>query len=176
MELAALGFSGVVTQLNIPYVRGSVAEALGGGGENNVLGRSRRKAVSAMQEGLDKFESTDDTVAEILGALMELAMNKIGILQTDENDDLLSVTTQCLYFDNTTNVPVGCTSEDPKPTSVMWSLPFGQKFIIEIPMDFDIAPNGFPMEISFDGDANDIPTLEIGWAFDLAFGFDEEDG
>lgn len=116
-------------------------------------------------------------MADVLALIMEMAMDRLFILQKHKH-----VTTQCYYFDSdplksdTEQEVVDCIADDPKPTSLMWSLPFGMTFVIEIPMDFDLDAGSFPLEIEFDGDKNEAPALTIGWSFDLGFGFDEVDG
>jgi hypothetical protein len=62
------------------------------------------------------------------GRLMETAIDRIGILQEYE-----TVTVTCFYCNvNATQREVieNSHSEDPKPTSLMWTLPFGQLFDI----------------------------------------------
>ena len=52
---------------------------------------------------------------------------------------------------------------------------FGQNFKIKLPLDFNLDPRDFPVEISLDSGDN-VPELSIGWRFNLAFGYDETEG
>jgi hypothetical protein len=55
-EDAALGEDGAVTKLEVPFASNSVGQSLGGGSDNNVLGKGRRTIVSNMQGELADFE------------------------------------------------------------------------------------------------------------------------
>jgi hypothetical protein len=173
LEGATLGPSGIVTTFPIPFIRNSLGRSLGAGTDQNLIARGRRKVIPSLQAGLDSFEGEATTVAKLLGLLIELALDKIGILQPGER-----VAVDCFYYNNDTNArtTVECVSENPKPSSVMWAIPFGQRFVIEMALDFDLDTGDFPLEIEFDGDANSVPTLTIGWSLSLAFGFDESAG
>ena len=93
-----------------------------------------------------------DTVAEVLARLMELGMDKLTIRQEGEIVDVI-----CYVYNFTgseTQESVSCTDDDIDVTSIMWDLPFGQSFSIEIGLDFDLDSGGFPLEISFGGDVS----------------------
>jgi hypothetical protein len=176
IEDASLGPHGIVTNLPIPFIRNGLGSALGAGTDDNVIGRGRRKIVPLLQSGLNSFEGDKDTVADVIARLMETAIDRIGILQENE-----TVTVTCFYYNDDPNVTQrevidDCLSDYPVSASLMWTLPFGQSFAIELPLDFDLDAGSFPLEIEFDGIDSNVPTLAIGWSFNLAFGFDEVEG
>jgi hypothetical protein len=105
---------------------------------------------------------------------MERAMDLIGIRQAGVDVDV-----PCYEYNRSgilANTKVGCTDDGAEPTSIMWSLPFGQSFNISVPLDFDLDAGSFPLEISFSGADGSVPLLRVGWCFNLAFGFDEVSG
>jgi len=180
VEEASLGRNGIITNNPIPYIRNSLAKSLGAGTDQNILARGRRKVIPALQAGLDSL-GKPDSVAESLAVLLGKAVRSIGILRPGE-----TVVVSCYFYDvkkakNVTQSAQQITSckpdATPRPTSIMWSIPFGQTFDVEVPLDFDLDVKKFPLEIEFSGNGNtSAPTLTIGWAFDLAFGFDEMNG
>jgi len=171
VEDASLGPKGIVTTFNFPFIRKSLAQALGAGTPDNIFGRGRRYIIPTLQAGLDSFEGNTDTVADVLARLMEMAIDEIGILNPGKK-----VTTTCYHFDKTTKTQVphsSCIVKEPEIQSLMWTIPFGQKFTVKVPLDFDLDAGSFPLEMEFTGNGNAVPQLEIGWYFNLAFGFDE---
>jgi hypothetical protein len=107
---------------------------------------------------------------------MENAIDRIGLLRDNEE-----ITVSCFYYDSSNASSVReeveiCTSDDPSPTSVMWTIPFGQSLEISIPLDFALDAGSFPLEIELSGDENDVPTLYLGWQFSLGFGYDANAG
>lgn len=174
LEDATLGPSGIVSNFPVPFLRKGLGRTLGAGSDRNILAQGRRRIVPGLQEGLASFEGEPSTAAELLGDLLEIAVGSVGLLQRDRN-----VVVDCFFFDAdaTATTTVECTSENPKPDSLMWSVPFGQSVVVEMPLDFSLEASTFPLEIEFGGDNSaDVPTLELGWSIDLAFGFDQNDG
>lgn len=149
---------------------------MGAGTDNNIFARAHRKLIPTLQDGLDSFEGDTNTVANVISRLMERALDRVGLLRSNS-----VVTAEC--FKPISNISadvkkIACRKDDPenKPTSIMWTVPLGQVFEVELPMDFDLSTGKFPLEVEFDGDNNKVPTFKVGWEFSLAFGFDEKDG
>lgn len=69
-------------------------------------------------------------------------MDAISIRQKDEEGLERAVDVLCYVFNLTgtlTQEEVGCTDDSVDITSLMWDLPFGQSFLIEIELDFDLG-------------------------------------
>ena len=80
------------------------------------------------------------------------------------------------YFNkNGTDMIYTGTEEDKRDvTSIRWTVPFGQEFVFDLPdLSFELEGGALPLQLSMD----DItPQLRVNWCFNLAFGFDEDDG
>lgn len=174
-EDATLGANGIVSSFPVPFLRNGLASALGVNTANNVLGRARRQVVSGVRNGLNDLaasneEQRPDTVGEALALLLEEALLAIDFIR-EEN----SVLFECFQTTGGNAIPSSVDCESGDITSIMWTVPLGQNSVINLPLDFSLDP-AFPLEIALGSDPNETPTLEVGWSFKLAFGFDEREG
>ncbi len=171
-EEASVGENGIITRFPVPFIRNGLGDALGAGTSNNILAKGRNKVIPFLQEGLNSFEGKTDTVGDILARLMDKALDAVEPSLRLENK---STEFLCYVYSNDTSRQeiVDCVDDTSDPTSVMWSIPFGQSFSIDLPLDFDLDAGDFPLEITFDGGDS---SLKIGWGFDLAFGYMEGPG
>lgn len=166
----------LILMQQVPFIRNGLSVALGGGTDDNILGRGRRKMIPALQVGLANYEGRSDNVPGVLANIIDEAVYRLGLLQPGKR-----VTATCFYYDHKQTIPTSrkvvedCLSISPQPNSVMWSIPFGQTLEVDLPLDFDLDVRHFPLEIKLENDS-EIPTLNIGWSFSLAFGFDAEEG
>ena len=60
------------------------------------------------------------------------------------------------------------------PSSLIWTIPFGQEYSIDIDLDFSLDAGNFPLAMELSGGS--APSLGISWDFTLGFGFDEKRG
>ncbi|GAX18396.1 hypothetical protein FisN_2Lh003 [Fistulifera solaris] len=171
-EEASVGENGIITRFPVPFIRNGLGDALGAGTSNNILAKGRNKVIPFLQEGLDSFEGKTDTVGDVLARLMDKALDAVEPSLRLEGRSTEFI---CYIYSNDTlqQEAVDCVDETNDPTSVMWSLPFGQSFSIDLPLDFDLDAGSFPLEITFDGGDS---SLKIGWGLDLAFGYMEGPG
>lgn len=171
-EEASVGENGIITRFPVPFIRNGLGDALGAGTSNNILAKGRNKVIPFLQVGLNSFEGKTDTVGDVLARLMDNAMDAVqpSLRLANQSTDFF-----CYIYNNNTlrQESVACLDDKSDPTSVMWSLPFGQSFTIDLPLDFDLDAGNFPLEITFDGGDS---SLTIGWGFDLAFGYMEGPG
>lgn len=81
------------------------------------------------------------------------------------------------YFTkNGTDILYTGTDEDKKAvTSIRWIVPFGQELVFNLPnLTFELEGDALPLQLSMGEDIT--PQLRVNWCFNLAFGFDEDDG
>ena len=58
--------------------------------------------------------------------------------------------------------------------SLMWNIPFGQTYTIELPdLDFELGNDALPIQLKISAEP---PIKNVSWKFSLSFGYDEEDG
>ncbi len=171
-EEASVGENGIVTRFPVPFIRNGLGDALGAGTSNNILAKGRNKVIPFLQVGLNSFEGKTDTVGDVLARLMDKALDAVEPSLRLENRSTEFI---CYVYSNDTlqQEVVDCLDDNSDPTSVMWSIPFGQSFSIDLPLDFDLDAGDFPLEITFDGGDS---SLKIGWGLDLAFGYMEGPG
>jgi hypothetical protein len=144
---------------------------MGAGTPNNVIARAREYIVPTLQERLDGYEEPAETVAEVLGIEIEKILEEVNLLYPGSN-----VETTCFTYDATLkqHSTLNCDSSEGDPTSLQWTIPLGQKYEIEVPLNFAVSSGAFPLELKLTGD--DVPTLTIAWQFTLGVGFDETEG
>ena len=174
IEQASLGPDGIITNFPAPLINKGIADALGAGQKDNVIATARRNIVQILQERLDSYDEEPDTMAEVLA-------NELQRLLENDSVDLIApnktVSVACFNYNKPTMTQTkltACNSTDPKPTSLMWTVPFGQEYKIELDLDFDVDGGSFPLAMSLQG--NSTPTLTLAWEFSLGFGFDEKEG
>ena len=183
-EKFSVGSQGVVSTLDLPFVKGQVAKRLNASTPENPIRKAKRNVVGAMEARLKAYDENDsdsNTVADIIAAELDIVLSKIGIL--DETSSGVDVTyyvhpkgggrVECIYGEQVEieGANVACDPDNIK--SLMWTIPFGQEFPIELPeLDFEL-PEGLPVQLKVD---SETPVLELFWKFKLAFGFDETDG
>ena len=168
-----LGRQGIVTTFPLPFIGTSVSRSLKAGSSDNFLEKARRTVKGTLDQILNTYEvdDGDSTVADLIANVLTdlLGDNNIGILS-----DVVSVK----YYEHIGQeslVQHGTYSADLEVKSLMWEIPFGQTFTIELPpMNFDLGNKNFPLQISTG--SNEQPSLSLQWSFRLAFGFDENDG
>ena len=125
-----------------------------------------------LTEILDTYdeEGEESTVTDIIAnALDDLLGNNLGLLS-----DNVTVT----YYEHMGEeslVPHDSYNDDLDIKSLMFTIPFGQTYTIELPpMNFDLSNDEFPLQISTD--VTELPSLSVQCSFKLAFGFDDKDG
>ena len=124
-EAASLGPSGIVTTFPAPYVRNAIGNALGAGTPENIIAKARSSVVPSMQETLNAYEEDSDTVAELLGAVIEDVLKDLGLMAQDKN-----VTVECFQYNATgseTQELDSCSMGD--PGSVQWTLDLGNSYV-----------------------------------------------
>jgi hypothetical protein len=159
-----------VTTFPAPFIEKGLGDALGAGTEDNIISNVRRKVVGTLQERLDGYEEPATTLAEVLANEMEYILEDVGMLHPDHG----GVTVECYSaFDNAslTHPVTICTGDN--VTSLQWTLNLGQKFEIELDIDFSVGGD-FPLELELSGGS--VPLLTIEWYFTLGFGYDESVG
>lgn len=111
-------------------------------------------------------------MAAVLGAVIEyiLKMEDVNLMTPESN-----VEVDCFFYDETSKqqTKTYCLDGEESPTSLQWTIPFGQIFPVKVPVDFNLD-SSFPLEIGLSG--GETPTLSICWGFKLAFGLDETGG
>jgi len=176
IEAATFGSKGAITRLRLPFIGNGVGSALGASTDGNIFGQARRKVVFKLKETLGKINPLEndadslrvnpsENVADILRELLQEIVEELDLSLGEE-----FVSVECFGGDGNT---VSCLDDTAK--SVMWTIPFGQEFEEELPLDFSLVSD-FPFEVSLGGLGSPVPSLKCSWRFNLAFGFDEEEG
>ena len=124
-----------------------------------------------LQERLDGYEDQGgaETVADVVGFEIENLLRRLTILNPQKRVDVS-------YFNkNGDDMDYTGSDEDKKNvTSIRWIVPFGQEFVFELPdLSFELEGDALPLQLSME---EVTPELKITWCFNLAFGFDEDDG
>lgn len=168
-----LGRQGIVTTFPLPFIGTSVSRSLKAGSSDNFLEKARRTVKGTLDQILNTYEvdDGDSTVADLIA-------NVLTDLLGDSNLGILSDVVSVKYYEHIGQeslVQHGTYSADLEVKSLMWEIPFGQTYTIELPpMNFDLGNKNFPLQISTG--SNEQPSLSLQWSFRLAFGFDENDG
>jgi len=179
-EDASLGLNGIVTKFDVPFIKGAIQNGLGAGTGENVLGQARQTMIPAMQETLNKYEEDSKTVADLLGVVITEVLQDLNLMGPEnqtlvecfEYDNTTMTQRQlpdCTH-ENATSVQVRSCAEniDPQHTRIpllqfwaqtissvffilQWTVPLGDTYSIEIPLDFSIDANSFPLKISMEG-------------------------
>ena len=170
-----LGRQGIVTTFPMPFIGTAVSRSLKAGSSDNFLEKARRTVKGTLDGILTTYEvdGGDSTVADLIAnVLTDLLGNRLGILAGD--------VTVRYYEHNTTIGQESLETYDNYNSeldvkSLMWEIPFGQTFTIDLPaMNFDLGNENFPLQIKTQ--STEQPSLTLEWNFTLAFGFDEKDG
>lgn len=125
-----------------------------------------------MLEVLNKYDNSadeDSTVADLLADILsvELGDEGLGILQDD-------ITVSYYEHVRGSRVEYGNYDRSKDIKSLMWTIPFGQEYLITLPaLDFELGNKALPLQLNVDSSP---PEFSIEWKFTLSFGFDEEDG
>ena len=127
-----------------------------------------------MLEVLNKYDNGadgDSTVADLLANVLSVELGNdsggLGILQSN-------VTVSYYEHVDGDRIEYGSYDRSKDIKSLMWKIPFGQKYEIVLPeLDFELGNDALPLQLNIDSDP---PVLEIEWQFDLAFGIDNDDG
>lgn len=168
-----LGRRGIVTTFPLPFVGTAISRALGAGDPDNFLERARRTVTGTLRDILITYDADDgeSTVADLIKiSLSDMLGNKLGILNGDVS---------LKYYEHKKNetplIAYEKYTSDLDIKSLMWEIPFGQTYTIELPpVNFDIGNEAFPLQINAGSSAQ--PILSLEWSFKLAFGYDESDG
>ena len=167
-----LGRKGIVTNFPMPFIGNAIGRSMGAGSADNFLEKARRTVKGTLDEILNTYDvdDGDSTVADLIAnVLTDVLGNNLGILKED-----VSVT----YFEHNGRESLteyDSYNQDLDIKSLMWEIPFGQEYQIELPdLDFDLGNENFPLQISMGSDES--PTIMLEWSYKFAFGFDEEDG
>ena len=125
IESFSLGSQGVLSQLELPFVKGEIARQLNAGRAENPIRKAKRNVVGAMESRLKSYEDdgrSSNTVADIIANELTSVLRDIDILDCD-----VTVT----YFehdgkakDGGTRKPVNFT-DDVVISSLMWTIPLG---------------------------------------------------
>ena len=170
-----LGRQGIVTTFPMPFIGTAVSRSLKAGSSDNFLEKARRTVKGTLDGILSTYEVDDgnSTVADLIAnTLTDLLGNDLGILNG---------TVAVKYFEH--NTTVGQESlktydnynSDLEIKSLVWEIPFGQTFTIDLPpMNFDLGNDNFPLQIKTA--STEQPSLTLEWSFKLSFGFDENAG
>ena len=167
-----LGRQGIVTTFPVPSVGTAISRSLKAGSSDNFLEKARRTVKGTLDQILNTYEvdDGDSTVADLIAnVLTDLLGDDLGILSGD-------VTVTYYEYNGTHSlIPHGSYNDDVEFKSLMWEIPFGQTYTIELPpLNFDLSNENFPLQISTN--STEQPALSLQWSFKLAFGFDEKDG
>ena len=123
------------------------------------------------QERLDGYEDQGgaQTVADVVGFEIGNLLERLTILKPTEN-----VTVSYFNKNGTDMIYTGTDENKKDVTSIRWTVPFGQEFVFDLPdLTFELEGDALPLQLSME----DItPQLRVNWCFNLAFGFDEDDG
>jgi hypothetical protein len=167
-----LGRRGIVTTFPMPFIGATISRELKAGTKDHFMEQARR-AVKGTLIGILKGYNADggsSTVADLIAnGLTDLLGNKIGILRNNVSVKYYEHIGEESFvahdtYDRRLNIK-----------SLMFDIPFGQTFTIELPpLNFDFGNKIFPVQISMGGDAR--PALSIQWSFRMGFGLDEDDG
>ena len=167
-----LGRQGIVTTFPMPFIGTAISRSLKAGSSDNFMERARRTVKGTLDEILNTYgvDDGESTVADLVAnVLTDLLGNELGILA-----DNVTVT---YYEHNGTEslIPYDSYTDDLEIKSLMWEIPFGQSYTIELPaLNFDLGNDNFPLQISME--STEQPSLTLEWSFKLAFGFDEDVG
>jgi hypothetical protein len=167
-----LGRRGIITNFPVPFIGTAISKSLKAGSSDNFLEKARRTVKGALDQILATYEVDDgeSTAADLIAnVLTDLLGNRLGILLGD-----VSVT----YFEHNGEVslvPHNSYSKSLDVKSLMWEIPFGVDFTIELPpLNFDLDNKNFPVQIKLESSEN--PSLNLICSLKLGFGFDEKDG
>jgi len=177
VEKASLGPDGIITNFPAPMIQKGLGDALGAGMEDNIIAEARRNVVQTLQERLDGYDKDENgdapgTVVDVLAQEMQRLLNNDSV-DLIAPDKTVSVT--CYKYDESSKKQTKlakCSEGD--PTSLMWTVPFGQEYSIELDLDFSLDAGSFPLAMALSGES--VPTLSISWEFTVGFGFDEKKG
>ena len=166
-----LGKQGIVTTFPLPFIGTAVSQSMRAGSPDNFLEKARRAVKDTLFDILNTYQVDDgeSTVADLIANVLTDLLGDLGILNGMvsvnyyEHNDGESLT-EHENFDPTLDIK-----------SLMWEIPFGQTFTIDLPpMNFDLGNGFFPLQIRTS--STEQPTLSLTWSMKLAFGFDENDG
>ena len=159
-----MGRKGVITQFPVPFVGTAISRALKAGSSDNFLEKARRAVKGTLDQILDTYDVNDgnSTVADLIAnVLTDFLGNDLGILKGD-------VTVKYYEHNGTeTLITHDKFNEDLEIMSLMFEIPFGQTYTIELPpLNFDLDNNKFPLQISLD--STDHPSLNLDWSFKVS--------
>ena len=165
-----LGRNGIVTTFDTPFIGTAVSRSLKAGSSDNFLEKARRTVKSTLDEMLNTYlDDGDSTVADLIANILtDLLGNKLGILLSDVDVE---------YFEHngTQLIPYSIYDDNLDIKSLMFTIPFGQTYGIELPpLNFDLSNENFPLQISTNSEEQ--PSLSLTWSFKLSFGFDDDTG
>ena len=167
-----LGRQGIVTTFSMPFIGNAISQSLKAGKSDNFLEKARITVKETLFEILNTYQVADgeSTVADLIANVLTDLLGDLGILNG---------TVAVKYYEHNEQQASLAAHDNFDPTldikSLMWEIPFGQTFTVDLPpMNFDLGNGFFPLQISTS--STERPTLTLMWRLKLAFGFDENDG
>lgn len=172
-----LGRQGIVTTFAMPFIGTAVSRALNAGSSDNFLEKARRTVKGTLDEILNTYEVDDgeSTVADLIAnVLTDLLGNELGVLTGEVN--ITYYEHNATKHNATHLLPHAKYNEALDIKSLIWEIPLGQTYTIELPpLNFDLDNPKLPLQISTES-ADNQPALTLEWSFKLGFGFDDDDG
>lgn len=80
-----------------------------------------------MQETLNKYEESSETVAEVLGAVVTDVLQKLDLMSA-ENE----VGVQCFKYDPVGEAQMELDCDDGEAKSVQWTIPLGKTYVCSL--------------------------------------------
>jgi hypothetical protein len=179
LDSATFGPSGIVTSIDVPFLKKKIASSLGAG-SGGTSGDSIFKQAGAKIAGA--FDDALDTLVGELGGT--IAVEVANLLNEVLADFLLSdkeVEPICGCGETDEGVFLSgddcpCEDSDGSIESLMWKIPLGGEALrFEIPLDFELDPS-FALDMKFTQDEDAPIVLTIGWSFLLGIGYDVKTG
>ena len=130
-----------------------------------------------MNEVLDTYSTDNDdgesTVADLLANVLS---KELGTDDEGKGLHILTDDVTVSYYEHVEGNRIEYASYDQSKQikSLMWNIPFGQTYTIELPdLDFELGNDALPIQLKISAEP---PIMNVTWKFSLSFGYDEEDG
>lgn len=193
LEGSVFGPSGGFSKFNAPFIGKGIFTGLGGrsrssrsvneansggnggAGNTNFLSTTRTRIKTALTDGLGLIadELLEDIVGEISG-LLDGALKDVNLIESEGGEEEeKSVFAVCYDVgENEEAEESDCSSDT---VAILWTLPLGQTFDIDLPLDFSVArsveSDFFDLEIEIPQ-----PRLRLSWNLDVRVGYHKKVG
>ncbi|CAB9505193.1 Kringle domain [Seminavis robusta] len=170
LDSLTFGASGIVTSIDIPFLKKKLAVALGAGSGGTSGASVFKKAGAKIAGALD--DALDTLVGELGGTIAVEVANLLNEVLADIlcPDQEVESICGCSDGDGTFLPNCPCEDNDGSIESIEWKIPLGASALnFEIPLDFELDGD-LALDLNFTAE------LEVGWSFLLGLGYDVEQG